>query len=145
MGQGSFSLPRTRTGSAPLLPGAPAQPTLSLPLPLSTLQGSLLLPSFAGGWLRKGLSKAPPPPRHLGAGYGRGCPHSGLVSWKLFQWIAAGTSLPPILNPGTECPSIWRVNPLGVHSLPWAGAAELREGRLTFPPQKIDKHKYARM
>ena len=121
-------------------PAQPVPPTAPFHSP-----GKPISPLLCRELAQEGLSKAHIPPRHLGAEHGSGCPHSGLVSSKLFECISAGTSLSPTLNPDTECPSRQRLNPLGPHSLPWAGATELRERRLTFPPQQMDKYEYARM
>lgn len=145
----SFRVPTCQDGFWLLMPthGAPAPSTCPSHSPfLLSTQGSLSFPSSAGGWLRKGPRSAHYLPQDiLEQGMAVACPHSGLVSPKLFQWVLAGTSLSPISSPGTKCLSIQMLNLSGIHSLPGTGTAGLGEGRLTFPPQKLDKCKYARM
>lgn len=134
---GSASPPLVRGSGRQGLCCLVTQAPSGLPLPLPTLQP--LPPSTQGSCQlifhhpspplqRAGSGRVPPhSPGSLRTRHGSSCLYSGPAAPKLFPWALGGTSLP--LTPQSRS----------------LGAAEPRERRLTFPPQKTDKHLHARI
>lgn len=126
---------------ASLSPSLPSD--LCLPLPrAATCSQSTVIPLLCRGLAQEGPSQAH---RHPRAGPAVAAPMLGQQHQSSFGERLRRDKPVTHSQPRYQVPLHRRVAPRGGPQPSWAGAAGLREGRVTFPPLKSDNYTKARM